>query len=150
MKTCSKCKLLLDKDCFYKQVTGKDGLHCWCKSCDKSITPERRIWNAMKQRCTNPKCKAYKNYGGRGIKILYQNFTEFFADVGPRPSPELAIDRIDNDGNYEPGNCKWSTMKEQNNNKRNRRPATDETKKKISKAIKDYWNKKKIHLNLRD
>ena len=80
--------------------------------------PERIAWCSIIQRCTNPKCKPYKNYGGRGIKVLYKDFDEFLVDVGPRLSPKHTIDRIDNDGNYEVGNCRWTTWKVQQNNKR--------------------------------
>lgn len=79
-------------------------------------------WSAMKDRCTNERHKAYKNYGGRGIRVCdewlhdFQTFYEWAMENGY--SDELSIDRIDNDGNYEPSNCRWITYKEQQNNKR--------------------------------
>ena len=81
-------------------------------------------WDAMIQRCTNPKHKAFKNYGGRGIKICdrwLESFEAFLADMG-EPPDGLMLDRIDNDGNYEPGNCRWTTRGVQNINKRQRQP----------------------------
>jgi hypothetical protein len=87
--------------------------------------PEYAIWTAMKQRCSNPKVKQWKDYGGRGITVCAAwtaSFSTFIADVGRRPSPELTIDRIDNDGHYEPGNVQWATRKHQVlNRRRNRR-----------------------------
>ena len=82
-------------------------------------SPEYRAWNAMKDRCLNPKNKRYRHYGGRGIKVCdsWLKFENFYADMGPRPSPSLSIDRVNNDGNYEPGNCQWSTLEQQNNNR---------------------------------
>lgn len=83
-------------------------------------TPEFMAWVAMRQRCENPRVKAFKNYGARGISVCahWQTFEAFLADMGPRPSPAHSIDRERNDGNYEPGNCRWATMVVQSNNRR--------------------------------
>jgi hypothetical protein len=84
-------------------------------------TPTYKSWQAMIARCTNPKHPAYKHYAGRGITICAAwlgSFPQFLADMGARPDG-LTLDRKDNSGNYEPGNCRWATVLEQN---RNRRP----------------------------
>lgn len=87
-------------------------------------TPEWSAWRDIIARCENPKVRSYADYGGRGIKVCAEwrnDFAAFLRDVGPRPFPELSIDRVDNDGHYEPGNCRWATAKQQANNKRNSR-----------------------------
>jgi hypothetical protein len=87
-----------------------------------SHTPEYRAWAAMIQRCKNPKDQAYANYGARGIKVCdswSNSFENFHKDLGSRPTSEHSIDREDNNGDYTPNNCKWSTVEEQSNNKRN-------------------------------
>ena len=87
----------------------------------KSRTTEHVIWGNMIQRCTNPKTINYKDYGGRGIIVCQRwrdSFENFLSDMGKRPSFDYTLDRIDNNGNYEPGNCKWSTQSEQNKNQR--------------------------------
>lgn len=69
------------------------------------------------QRCTNPGHESYKWYGGRGVKFLFTSFEQFFSELGPRPKG-LTLDRKNPEGNYEPGNVRWATWKQQANNKR--------------------------------
>lgn len=84
-------------------------------------TTEYNTWLAMKDRCLNPKSSNYPNWGGRGITVhpdWVKDFPRFLADVGHRPTPQHSLDRINNDGNYEPGNVRWATKKEQRANQR--------------------------------
>ena len=87
-------------------------------------SPEYIAWSNIISRCSNPRSQAWKNYGARGISICSRwrlDFTEFIKDVGARPSALHSIDRYpDNNGNYEPGNVKWSTKSEQAKNRRAR------------------------------
>jgi hypothetical protein len=113
-------------------ITGnklRSGKATKCKSCDMNGwkhgfagTKEYRTWQSIKSRTTNPNATHYYLYGGRGIKMDLDwrfSFTRFFNDVGVCPSPEHSLDRIDNNGNYEPGNVRWATTIQQSYNKRN-------------------------------
>ena len=85
-------------------------------------TPEYMAWSSMKARCLRPTANNYPLYGGRGITICQRwtdNFEAFLSDMGLKPSKDHSLDRIDNDGNYEPGNCRWATPIMQSRNKRN-------------------------------
>lgn len=87
-------------------------------------SPEYRIWVGIKERCCNPDSKLYPRYGGRGIVVCERwraSFEAFLADVGQRPSSDLSLDRIDNDGPYSPDNCRWADRAQQQRNKRNTR-----------------------------
>lgn len=82
-------------------------------------------WASMKNRCSNPSNPKYPNYGGRGIRVCerWLSFDNFLSDMGPRPSQSHSIDRFpDNNGNYEPGNCRWATPIEQARNMRTNLP----------------------------
>ena len=87
-----------------------------------SKTSTYKSWEAMIQRCSNASLKSYKNYGGRGISVCYEwtKFEKFYADMGIKPNG-CSIDRIDVNGNYDKLNCRWSSMKQQNRNRRNNR-----------------------------
>lgn len=90
----------------------------------KRRAPEYSVWAGIKKRCMNKKCHKYADYGGRGIQICERwrnSFVAFLEDMGPRPSTDHSIERKNNDGNYDPGNCHWATRQEQGCNKRNNR-----------------------------
>lgn len=90
---------------------------------NKKPSKEYNSWAGMKQRCTDPKHKSFNDYGGRGITVCdrWQDYKNFLADMGRKPSPRHSIDRSDNNGNYEPSNCRWALPLEQRLNSRPKR-----------------------------
>ena len=87
----------------------------------KSGTPEYRAWSAMIERCANPNHQYFEYYGGRGIRVCAEwraSFSAFFSDMGPKPTPQHTVDRVDGDKDYEPGNCRWADKYQQAQNRR--------------------------------
>lgn len=132
-----KCICGNEIDVLYESVKNNKTKSCGCYRIKNGITsfkknPENKdivkvynIFMSMRQRCYNVNHKEYPNYGGRGIKIYHRwldkedGFKEFQNDLGPRPSSSYSLDRIDNDGDYTPENCRWATIHTQQRNRRN-------------------------------
>lgn len=140
--------LKVEVECFcgcIKQIMAIDVLrghtkNCGCRRLEKivernktikreSLTqykkmPEYAVWASMKYRCNNPSNEAYKNYGGRGIKVCPEwnkSFADFIADMGSRPSDKHTLDRVNNDDGYNPDNCRWTDRTTQARNQRVRK-----------------------------
>jgi hypothetical protein len=124
------CERILERtsENFHKYAAGKDGLQGYCKECRRAISRERnswangertaaeRTWAGIIQRCHNPNSTSYSSYGGKGVIVCdrwrysKQNFLD---DMGERPENKTSLGRINDMGNYEPGNCLWMDHQEQ-------------------------------------
>jgi hypothetical protein len=128
-----RCDCGTEKTVWLVNLVGGDTKSCGClqqewvaeqraRGEERAKIPEYRAWAQMIHRCTNPRNKNWKGYGGRGITVCpeWQNdYLAFLNHVGQRPGPKYSLDRYpNNDGNYEPGNVRWATAKEQMNNRR--------------------------------
>lgn len=105
-------------------------------------TPEYQTWTAMKNRCRLPNTRGFHRYGGRGITYCerWESFENFYADMGSRPDPSLQLDRIDNDGNYEPSNCRWATRVENSRNRSTTRRHGGLTLREIAERTGENYN----------
>ena len=125
---CKECKRIIQQNNSTKHGENGTKLHI--------------VWVGMRQRCNNPKSFSYHNYGGRGISICnewsdYLTFKEWATSTGYKPN--LSIDRINNDGNYEPSNCHWTTAKEQSNNQRKRKNTSSKYEGVSFKTANNKW-----------
>lgn len=163
------CGVLFEANGYY----ARSGKVTTCPSCSaervrlasvkhgKSETPEFFTWTDIQTRCHNKNATSYKDYGGRGIVVCArwrESFEAFLTDMGKRPTPKHSIDRLNNNGNYEPGNCRWATNFEQANNKRNTHLLTiDGVTKPLSQWAKEsglslgtMWQREKSGITGRD
>ena len=132
-----RCECGVEREIFHGNLVGGKTTSCGCylrewasesaRTHGKTDTPEYNIWKLMLRRCRAPQAVNYARYGGRGIRVCDRwsgpnGFANFSADVGDRPGPEYSLDRIDNDGDYEPGNVRWSEATVQARNRRSNHP----------------------------
>lgn len=120
----------VDCDCGKREVVSGANLRsgktksCGCKKTMRgprnpafkhgmTASPEHSAYRSARSRCNNPKTNGFERYGGRGIRFLFSSFAEWFKELGPRPTPQHSVDRINNEGHYTPGNVRWATKREQ-------------------------------------
>ena len=103
--------------CYMKEASAR---HIRARSITHNMrhSAEYSVWSGIKRRCENPNEECFPRYGGAGIKVLFKSFEEFFQEVGPRPTKNHSIDRIDVNGHYERGNVRWATVEVQARNKK--------------------------------
>lgn len=118
-KSCTRCGVTRPLSEYHNSKSSKDGRQSWCKVCQRGMPRSKRndlpgyaCWLQMNIRCAYVNGESYPHYGGRGITVCPEwrgryGYERFIAHIGPRPSPKHQVDRIDNDGNYEPGNVRW-------------------------------------------
>lgn len=147
-------------ECRLRNCSNKEKARGYCKTHYHQYIfmpkhPLYYIWSTMIQRCTNPKHSRYADWGGRGIKVCdewLQDYFTFEKDVGLRPTPFHQIDRINNEGNYEPGNIRWSTPILQARNRRKKKTNTSGMTGVCYSIRQKQWqasitvNKRRIHL----
>ena len=146
-----KCKCGNDVVAKQKILVSKNKKSCGCLGWNVNThalthSSEYEAWHHMKSRCNKPSEKSYMNYGGRGIKVCdrwqdeKRGFVNFIEDIGMKPSKEYTLDRIDNNGNYEPSNCRWATRKEQARNTRQNKYITHAGKTLVVAEWAEYLN----------
>lgn len=104
--------------CYIREIAGKHAI-THGESRNRKPSREFRSYHSAKERCTNPNQARFKDYGGRGIEFRFTSVEQFLDCVGRCPTSKHTLDRIDVDGHYEPGNVRWATQQEQQNNRRN-------------------------------
>lgn len=131
VKRCKRCGNVGSHRTFVRKDRNTNGTQTKCRKCESMASIARskadphkltrKSWSQMKQRCNNPKHRAYQRYGGAGISYSkeWESFAQFLSDMGERPSAQHSLDRIDNTLGYMAGNCRWATFSQQNNNKTN-------------------------------
>jgi len=117
------------------------------------VSVELRSYYNAKNRCNNPKSRNWADYGGRGIKFLFTGFSQFYTELGPKPKG-MTLDRIDNEGDYKPGNVQWETWSQQRKNQRKQSDSTSTTKGIHWKKETNKWvarlitSQKRIHVGV--